>query len=174
MEFFVRCEWMPHKSRYIATLRYVSIGRDLRLTIHRATLRRVAAWRRKGVLEAVYAELKRQGVDHPVKHLAQLTGIPAGNLSQINTGNRDMTDGYADRIVAAVPGITRLDLGAAAREDDLSDRRVLARLDELAKILGDSLEQQSKLERKVDRLQARIRRLEGHGEDGADAAKGPH
>lgn len=46
--------------------------------------------------------------------LARRTKIPGTNLSAINQGNRDMTDGYAQRIADAV-GISPAELGSDAR-----------------------------------------------------------
>ena len=102
----------------------------MRLTNRHVTLRSVG-WRRVGILEPVYA--KMAGEEAPVKKLAELTGIPAGNLSTINSGKRDMTSAYAERIAKAVPGISPVaHLGAPeAKEGDRLGRDVLARLAEL-------------------------------------------
>ena len=89
--------------------------RDLRFTFGHVTLRSVG-WKRKGLLEPVYAQLRAEGVEHPVKELAARTGFPAGNLSMINSGKREMTDNYAVRIAEEVRGITPSELGSSVGE----------------------------------------------------------
>lgn len=79
-------------------------------------------------------------LDVPKGHrdeLARLTGIPATNLSGMNTGRLPMTREAAERIVAAVPGVTVADLGAPLETREapppLSDRLATleARVDRL-------------------------------------------
>jgi hypothetical protein len=60
--------------------------------------------------------------------LALLTGIPESNLSAMNTGKRPMTMESARRIVAAVPGLSVLDLGAREEGAAPDARPALSRL----------------------------------------------
>jgi len=76
------------------------------------TLRRVLAtsWKAIGRIRPIWSRL-----DAPKERrelLARLTRIPAPDLSAMNTGKRPMTMAKAERIMAAVPGVTLLDLGA--------------------------------------------------------------
>lgn len=84
-------------------------------------------WRRQKILDPVFQKLKDEGIEFPVKHLAEITGIPAGNLSTINSGKRDMTDTYALRI-AEQTGISPAELGSDAGE---GEHQALLTLDRL-------------------------------------------
>lgn len=84
----------------------------MRLTIRHVTLRSVG-WRRAGILEPIYAKIAAEGFSDARDELARRTKIPGTNLSAINQGNRDMTNGYAARIASAA-GISPAELGSDA------------------------------------------------------------
>lgn len=92
--------------------------------------------------------------------LAELTGIPAPNLSGLNTGRLPMTREMAQRIVDAVPGLSVLELGAPAEEADDAGETLLTRLEELEAALAESVRKQSTMGRELGRLQERVRQLE--------------
>ena len=94
------------------------------------TLRRVLAtsWNAAGLVRAAWLRLDVEKAHREV--LAERTGIPATSLSAMNTGKRPMTPAMARRIVAAVPGLTVLDLGAVEDEDDEEAQTLRDRLEE--------------------------------------------
>ena len=90
------------------------------------TLRRVLAtsWKAIGRIRPIWSRL-----DAPKERrelLARLTRIPAPDLSAMNTGKRPMTMAKAERIMAAVPGVTLLDLGAPVAGEVQPARLALA------------------------------------------------
>jgi hypothetical protein len=85
----------------------------LRFYIRNVTLRSVG-WKRRGILDPIYARLAAEGHSDARDELARRTGIPGTNLSAINRANRAMTDGYAIRIANAVEGVSPADLGSDA------------------------------------------------------------
>lgn len=82
------------------------------------TLRSVLAtsWKAPGLVRDAW--LRLDVAKGHREELARLTGIPAPNLSGFNTGRRPLTMEMAQRIVAAVPGLTLADLGAPAAEPE--------------------------------------------------------
>lgn len=62
------------------------------------------------------------------EQLAELTGIPANNLSRLNSGKLPMTMRTAEKIANAVEGLTVLDLGAPEAGDDEESQLALVRL----------------------------------------------
>ena len=82
-----------------------------------------------------------------LEELARLTGIPASNLSSMNTGRLPMTMATAERIAAAVPGLSVLDLGAPSEAAAAEDPPlVLVRL--------------QRVEETIAQIQSRLARLE--------------
>jgi hypothetical protein len=128
-----------------------------------------SSWKTRGLVEKAWLRLSPP----TRKELARLTGIAEPNLSGMNTGRLPTTLESAERICAKVPGLTLADLGAREAEVAESDPTVLDRLEELAVTLGDSIERQKKLEAKVARLQARVRKLEALPGAAAAAPRGP-
>lgn len=117
------------------------------------TLRSVLAtsWSAKGLVRAAWLRLAVEKGHR--EELARLTGIPATNLSAMNTGKRPMTGEMAARIVAAVPGITQADLGAPEEADAAPSPAQPDRQEELERsVLA--------LTRQVGRLARRVAALE--------------
>ncbi len=65
------------------------------------------------------------------EELAKRAGIPASNLSSLNTGGLPMTIEQAQKIVDAVPGVTLADLGAPEEVVAVQVPGVLDRLQSL-------------------------------------------
>lgn len=90
-------------------------------------------WKADGLVEQAWKRL-----DPPTRdELARRLGLKAAtNISKLNTGNMLMTDDYAERICAVVPGLTAADLGAP---EDVVAELAPTVLDRLAR-LEDRLE----------------------------------
>lgn len=94
-----------------------------------------SSWKAKGLVRAAWLRL-----DVPKNHrekLAELTGIPASNLSGMNTGRLVMTLESAQRIAAAVPGLSVLELGAPLEHADPAGLTLLGRLEEVAEMVAN-------------------------------------
>lgn len=78
------------------------------------------SWNAEGLVEKAW---ERLGVTNGRDSLAQLTGIPATNLSSINTGNRRLTVKMARKISAAT-GASLLELGAPLRAVEEEDQNL--------------------------------------------------
>lgn len=87
------------------------------------------SWKATGLVRQAWQRLEVKSYKR--ERLAELTGIPAPNLSRMNTGKMPMTLATAEKIVQVVPGITVLDLGATEAGDDAVARTALLRLAEL-------------------------------------------
>lgn len=87
--------------------------------------------------------------------LADLTGIPAPNLSGMNTGRIPMTMEMARRIADVVPGLSVQELGAPAEGDGVPRVRRLPRLEELATDLAELVRTVTRLQERVSKLEAR-------------------
>jgi hypothetical protein len=114
-------------------------------------------WRRTGLLDPIYAKLAAEGHSDARDELARRTGIKATNLSQINTGKRDMTDNYARRIADVVPGVSPADLGS---DEGSGAAKALLLLDRLAAL--EAALQKERSDRDLERvaLAARLDQLE--------------
>lgn len=113
------------------------------------------SWNATGLVRDAWLRL-----DVPKGHreeLARLTGIPATSLSAMNTGHRPMTMAQAERIAAAVPGLTLLDLGAREEEANVEHRSIVARLEEAEAALNDLGPQLERLARRVAALEREAR-----------------
>ena len=66
------------------------------------------SWNAEGLIKLAWDRL---GVSNGRDTLAERTGIPATNLSSINSGNKLLTLNYAERICVAT-GVTLAELGA--------------------------------------------------------------
>ena len=121
------------------------------------------SWIAKDLVRPIW---QRMPVDHYKREeLAKRTGIPASNLSSMNTGGMPMTMEQARKIVAAVPGLTLADLGAPEAVVAARDPTVLDRLGELADDLAEAV-------RDISRLQERVALLEARPSPGAGSSKG--
>ena len=105
----------------------------------RVTLRSVLAtsWKAIGLVRAAWLRLDVEK-GHREK-LAELTGIPAPNLSGMNTGRIPMTRETAQRIADAVPGFSVLELGAPVEEADDAGETMLSRLRSLEAALAEAV-----------------------------------
>lgn len=87
------------------------------------------SWKATGLIRPIW--LRMPAKTYKREALAAATGIPASNLSAMNRGRLPVTPESAAKIMAAVPGVTLLDLGAPEVSDDAQS---LLALDRLAKL----------------------------------------
>lgn len=134
--------------------------------IRRPARRFREGWVAAGKLEPLWNKLlPDQGWRAPRRDaLAALTGINESVLSELNTGVRDMTVGYADAIIRAMRDevgleLTYEDLGRtpAAEADRTSDLLQA----ELAADLRDTMKTVKKMDAELRRLRTRVGKLEG-------------
>lgn len=83
------------------------------------------SWNAKGLVKPIWHRLEGT---YRREQLAELTGIPANNLSRLNSGALPMTMRTAQKIADAVEGVTVLDLGAPGAGGDVESELALDRL----------------------------------------------
>lgn len=114
------------------------------------------SWNAKGRVEDAW---KRLGVTNGRDSLAQLTGIPATNLSSMNTGNKPMTVEQGQKIVKAT-GVTLLELGAPLEAVESEDRSLFDLLatarDEAERGRGALLEALTSIDVRLSRIERQL------------------
>ena len=126
-------------------------------------------WSAKGLIEVAWKRL-----DPPLRdELARRTGINAGNLSSMNTGQRNLTLPKA-KVIAEASALSLVELGAPAELADAKSRGVLDRLEAVEAELvlmrhlvfeGFGLLDLEVVERANDRTSLQVRRIRRRGRD---------
>lgn len=123
-------------------------------------------WSAKGLLKPLW-----QRYEGGRDALAAAVGTSGSVLSSINTGKRNLGLSLAGRLADELE-VSVLDLGASLGEDDGRGVTLRDRLEELRASLEVSLTEQTRLNRKILTLQARVRKLEDRREPPEDEATG--
>lgn len=119
------------------------------------------SWKATGLVRAAWLRLDVEKDKRG--ELAARTGIPATNLSGMNTGRIPMTRESARRIATAVPGLTEADLGAPSAELGVSrDERSSAVVDLLVE-----------LQERIERAEAEIAALRAERDDPSPTREAP-
>lgn len=116
------------------------------------------SWKATGLVQPVWNRL-----DVPKDkrgELARLTGIPATNLSAMNTGNMPMTMEMAERIAAAIEGLSVLELGAPLELADQRGQTLLDRLQEVEDLVAEGF---ARLAEGIARVERRLGSGAGEG-----------